>query len=412
MSTSTTSAAGAALRRSPFHYRDFRLLAGGTAISALGNAISPVALAFAVLDLGGSAAELGLVVAAFVLAEVGTLLLGGVLGDRVPRRLLLTGSAAGAMVVQAVVAAALLGGWASVPGLAVAGAIAGCLGALGMPSSQALTRQVVPEDQLGAAVALRRLVQHAAAVAGYALGGILVAGFGPGWAITVDALTFAVAAGCFAFLRPAGGRTAADATGRLAHDLVEGGREVLRHGWLWLLIGQALLYHLFYGGVQGVLGPVVVGERWGAAAWGWSLAVLMAGFLVGGMLSLRWRPRRGLAVGTALLTLTAAFPLAVALADTLPLLLAGAFLHGLGLELFSVNWDLAIQQNVPEERLARVYSFDAVGSFVARPVGLVLVGPVSATAGTTAWLLVVAAVMGVSSLLAAAAPAVRRLERR
>ncbi|MGL5861160.1 MAG: MFS transporter, partial [Phycicoccus sp.] len=70
------------------------------------------------------------------------------------------------------------------------------------------------------------------------------------------------------------------------------------------------------------------------------------------------------------------------------------------------------QQNVPEERLARVYSFDAVGSFVARPVGLVLVGPVSATAGTTAWLLVVAAVMGVSSLLAAAAPAVRRLERR
>ncbi|MGL5927677.1 MAG: MFS transporter, partial [Dermatophilaceae bacterium] len=69
-------------------------------------------------------------------------------------------------------------------------------------------------------------------------------------------------------------------------------------------------------------------------------------------------------------------------------------------------------QNVTEERLARVYSFDAVGSFVARPLGLVLVGPVTAVTGTTTWLLVVAAVMAGSSLLAAAAPAVRRLQRR
>ena len=58
----------------------------------------------------------------------------------------------------------------------------------------------------------------------------------------------------------------------LLGDLRAGAAEVFRHTWLWLLIGQALLYHLFYGGVQGVLGPIVVGDEFGMAAWGWSLA--------------------------------------------------------------------------------------------------------------------------------------------
>ena len=57
-------------RLSALRSRDFRLLVAGTTSSALGNAVTPIALAFAVLDLGGSASDLGLVVAAFALAEV------------------------------------------------------------------------------------------------------------------------------------------------------------------------------------------------------------------------------------------------------------------------------------------------------------------------------------------------------
>ena len=90
----------------------------------------------------------------------------------------------------------------------------------------------------------------------------------------------------------------------------------------------------------------------------------------------------------------------------------GAFLHGFGLELFSVNWDLSIQQNVAEDKLARVYSFDLVGSFVARPLGLALTGPVAAGVGFDRWLVIVALVMGGSSLLALLSPDVRRLVRR
>ena len=61
--------------------------------------------------------------------------------------------------------------------------------------------------------------------------------------------------------------------------------------------------------------------------------------------------------------------------------------------------------------LARVYSFDLMGSFLARPLGLAVVGPVSALTGVTSWLWVCAAVMAAGSLVAAVLPSVRRLER-
>jgi MFS family permease len=280
-----------------------------------------------------------------------------------------------------------------------------------LPSSSALTRQTVPAEQLPRAVAIRRLAQNAAMVVGFSGAGWLVAVFGSGWAVAVDAATFALAAICFGLIRVAP-VLAAERTTSLLSDLRAGAAEIFRHTWLWLLIGQALLYHLFYGGAQGVLGPIVVEDGLGRSAWGWALGALMLGFIVGGVVTLRWRPRRGLFFGTALLALTAAFPLAMALSDHLPLLLLGAFLHGFGLEIFSVNWDLSIQQNVAEDKLARVYSFDIMGSYVARPVGLAVTGPIATVVGFDRWLLVVAAVMGGSAMLSLLSPAVRRLERQ
>ncbi len=406
--TSTTQESGA---RAALRHRNFRLLASGAAVSSLGNAITPVALAFAVLDLGGSATELGLVVASFALAEVVTTLFGGVLGDRLPRQLMMQGSAAGAALTQALIAASLIGGWSSIPLLASIGVVNGVLGALSGPSSSALTPQTVPAEQLSAAVALRRLLQNGAQVLGYSFAGVLVAVFGSGWAIGIDALTFAVAASCYHFIDV----PAVTGTGTrqpILAEMKEGAAEVLRHTWLWLLIGQALLYHLFYGGAAGVLGPIVVKDSLGEAAWGWALGALMGGFMLGGLLNLRWRPRHGLLIGTACLSLTACFPLAMALSSQLWVILLGAVLHGLGLEIFDQNWEISIVQNVPEDKLARVFSFDVVGSFVARPLGLALTGPIATAVGYDTWLLVVAAVMGGSSLLALLSRDVRHLQRR
>jgi MFS family permease len=395
---------------SPLRHRPYRWLLAGATVNHLGNGIAPVALAFAVLDLGGSATDLGIVVGLYALADVAAVLLGGVLGDRLPRRLVMQAASAAAAVAQGLAAASLIGGWSTIPLLAAIGMVNGALGALGAPSSSAITPQTVPAALLRSAIAWRRLGQNLAQIVGFGAAGLVVAGFGSGWALAIDAATFAVAAACFALVQvpdaPAPARTG------LLGEVREGLHEVLRHTWLWLLIGQALLYHLFFGGAQAVLGPIVVGEALGRPAWGLALSMSMAGFVVGGLVTLRWKPRRALFVGTCFLALTACFPAAMAFAHALPIILAGAFLYGFGLEIFSVGWDLSIQENVAPDKLSRVYAFDMIGSFLARPAGLALTGPVATLVGFRAWLAVVAGVILVSTLAALTSGEVRRLERR
>ena len=395
---------------SPWRSAPFRWLLLGRTVSSLGSAIAPVALALAVLHLGGSASELGLVVAAYALVDVLTTLFAGVLGDRFSRALLMRGAAALACVSQAIVALSLVTGWATVPLLAAMSAVNGALSAIAGPSSRAVVSQTVPVPALPMAVTALRLSQNTAMVLGFGVAGLLVAFFGPGWAIGIDAATFAMSAACFTAVRVQ--PLATPASQSLLEDLRSGAVEVFRHTWLWVLLLQALVYHLVYGGAQGVLGPIVVTRSFGDAAWGWALAHLMAGFMVGGVISLRYRPRRMLFSGTSFLALTACFPLAMALHVGLAVVLLGAFLHGLGLEIFSVSWDLAIQQNVPPEKLARVFAFDQVGSFVMRPLGLALTGPVAEAVGERRWLLVTAVVMTAATVLALLPPSVRCLERQ
>ena len=84
----------------PLRHPSFRWLVTGTTVNLLGGGIAPVALAFAVLDLGGDASDLGLVVGLYALADVAAVLFGGVLGDRLPRTVMLQGTSAAAGVVQ------------------------------------------------------------------------------------------------------------------------------------------------------------------------------------------------------------------------------------------------------------------------------------------------------------------------
>jgi MFS family permease len=398
-------------RDHPLHHAPFRWLVSGTTINLLGSGIAPVALAFAVLDLGGGASQLGLVVGLYALADVGAVLFGGVLGDRLPRTVMMQGTSAAAAVVQGLVALSLIGGWSSIPLLAGLGMVNGCLSALGGPSSSAITPQTVPAELLQRAISWRRIGQNTALIIGNGVAGLLVVWVGSGWALAFDALTFAVAAALFMRIDvpPV---AAPGAREGLWGEVSSGFREVMRHSWLWLLILQALLYHLFYGGAQSVLGPIVVGEGLGRPAWGWALSTMMFGFVAGGLVTLRWRPRHALFVGTCFLGLTAAFPLAMAWSDSLGVVLLGAWLHGFGLEIFSVGWDLSIQEQVEPDKLARVYSFDMIGSFIARPVGLVLTGPMAALVGDRGWLTVVGAVIVGSVLVALTSGDVRRLERQ
>ena len=99
----------------PLRHAPFRFLLAGRVVSMTGNAVAPIALAFAVLDLTGSALDLGLVVGARSLTTIVFILFGGVVADRLPRSVVMVASSTLAAASQAAVAALVLTHTATIP---------------------------------------------------------------------------------------------------------------------------------------------------------------------------------------------------------------------------------------------------------------------------------------------------------
>ncbi len=395
----------------PLAHQPFRWLLAARTTSLLGNAIAPVALAFAVLDLTGRASDVGIVVASRSLTNVLLLLFGGVLADRLPRQLVLTGSSLAAAGTQGLVAALVLSDQATVPLLALLSAANGAVAAIAFPASSALTPQTVPASALQAANAMLRLSMNSAAILGASVGGVLIAVAGPGYGLAVDAAAYALAALLFRGVQVVGGRSVGTASTGVLADLRGGWTEFTSRRWTWVVVAQFTVVNAAFVGTATVLGPVVADDTVGRAAYGLVLAAQTVGLLVGGLVALRWRPDRPLRIGVALTVLSAAPATALALSPTLAVLLVAAVVAGFAIEQFGVAWDVALQQHVPADRLARVYSYDAVGSFVAIPVGEVAVGPLSGLIGLRPTLLGCAAANSLATVLALSTTSVRDLQR-
>jgi MFS family permease len=360
----------------PMRHTPFRFLLAGRSISALGNSFAPIALAFAVLDMTGSARDLGLVVGARTLANVLFLLFGGVLADRLPRHLLMVGSSLAAGLVQAAVAVLVLTGSATIPLLIGLSVLNGMASALALPASAALLPQTVDEEVRLQANALSRIFLNSAMVIGAPVGGLVVAVTSPGIGIAVDAVTFVVAAACFAGVRVAAPVRPAERSHLIA-DLRLGWSEFRSRTWLWVVVAGFGVLNAAWSGGMFVLGPAVADETIGRSAWGLVLAGETAGMIVGGLLAMRLRLHRLLLVGV-IGCFGMALPLFVlGLYPRLWALLLATFVAGLMLEQFGVAWETSMQEHVPADRLARVYSYDMVGSFIAMPLGEVAVGPIA-----------------------------------
>ena len=394
----------------PLREREFRLLFAGRVVSYVGNAIAPIAIAFAVLDITGSKSDLGLVLAARSLPQVIFLLAGGIWADRLPRHHVMVASSLLSGASQGAVAALVLTGTAEIWHLAALGAVNGTASAFFFPASSGVMPQTVPGELLQEANAILRLALNAAWIGGAAAGGLLVAGVGPGWAIAIDAVSFALGAVFVGLMRLE--PVAMEARNFLA-ELGEGWHEFRSRTWLWTIVVQFSVVNAVVSGSFSVLGPAVAdAELGGAAAWGLILAAQSAGLVAGGLLALRFRPQRILLVAS--LGILIAAPELIALGVPLPTLaIAGfSFVAGMGIETFGVLWDTAMQQNIPGEKLSRVYSYDALGSFVLIPVGLASAGPVAELIGVRAALWSAAAVVVVATLLVLLVEDVRSLRRR
>jgi MFS family permease len=397
-------------RFGPLARSEFRLLFLARAISFFGSAIAPVAIAFAVLDLTGSASDLGLVLAARMVPQLLFLLVGGVWADRLPRHLVMVASDLVTGGAQAVTAALVLTGRAEIWHLVALQAIGGTGYAFFFPASTGLVPQTVEPALLQQANAVLRMALNVSSIGGAAFGGVLVATVGSGWALAIDAATFFISAGFLFAMRVVPGERL-EAPNFLV-ELREGWREFASRTWLWVVVLAFGFLNAAETGALNVLGPVVAkAELGGASAYGAIFAAVSLGLLLGATVALRFKPSRPLFVGCAAMITLPPVLILLAVGAPLPAILAAALVVGLGIELFGVYWDTALQQHVPEHALSRVSSYDALGSFIFIPLGQVAAGPVADAIGVDETLYLAAGIVTLSILAMLATPDIRHLRR-
>jgi len=196
-------------------------------------------------------------------------------------------------------------------------------------------------------------------------------------------------------------------------ELAEGWRKFSSRPWLWAIVAQFGFVNAIEQGSENVLGPVISKQHFGgAAAWGLILTIQSLGLLIGGLILLRLRPRRMLRVATFGVLLTIPFLLALAVPLPLVGVVAAAGLAGIGMEIFGILWDTAMQQEIAQEKLSRVYSYDALGSFVLIPLGLAAAGPVAEAIGARPTILGAAAISLAATLAVLFVRDVRTISRR
>ena len=402
----------------------FRALWVGRLLSWVVGGLAPLALVFAAVDLGADATQLGLVVAARAVPNVVLVLVGGALADRLPRRLVATASSVVSAASLVAAGVLLLTGRETLVTLAVAAALTGAAAAFFGPASSAMLRDVLVEPLVRDGTVLARISMNVGLIVGTAVGGGLVGVAGTGSALLVGAGLSVAAA--LAFGRVPRSVTGASGSGSLLHDLGSGIGFVARSPWLRATMTLAFVHQLsFAGGVQ-VIGPLVADESFGRVLWGFAGAVQTLGLVVGAVWAGRLRGRLRLAVA-CLATSALVLPLVLLAGAHVdqpevldapyvdPLhwafwLCLGLFVSSVGLELFTVPLDVAIQTLVPRAYLGRVFGALTLATLTGIPVGELVVGPLAGRFGTPAALLVLAGLIVVVAVAVAVSPRVRRID--
>jgi hypothetical protein len=357
---------------------DFRLVFAASLVSLLGDGVLPVALSFAVLDLSGSATDLGLVLASQTVALAAALLAGGVVADRVGRRRVMVGADLMRLASQSTIGALIVSGNATVVEIAASQALLGAATGFFNPASSGLL-PLVAGERLQQANALRGMAMASGSIAGPAIAGVLVVTTNPGIALLIDAASYAASALLLVRVQPHD-LPRENAT-RFLTDLREGFSEVRARTWVWSVIAVFAVTNAVSAAFP-VLGAVIAKRHLGGAgAWAAILAFRATGGLIAGATLLRITLRRPL-LGAVRVAMVSAVPMfLLALHAPLVLILPAALINGVSGMAFNTLWETTLQQHIPAAARSRVSAYDWFGSLACAPLGLALVGPLAVAIG-------------------------------
>jgi MFS family permease len=387
--------------------RNFALLFTARAISYFGTYLAPIAVAFAVLELTGSATDTGIAFACWTVAQVATLLVGGVVADRLPRRLVMVSSDLANVCVRTTMGALLLSGTAQVWHLFVLQALGGAATAFYSPASSGLVPELVEPAKLQRANALMGIARFLSFPLGAAAGGALVATIGTGTALLVDAGTYAASALLLFGIRlPV--RVRAAATPNFLAELRDGWRAWTEHTWVWVLNLWIAAYFLITYAPFFVLGPYIAKhDLGGAGAWGTVVSGEGIGALAGAFVGLRVKPGRPWVVVGTIFALTSVQSLLLAAHASFLLIAAAAVIAGFSFSLGSIIFETGVQRAIAPEKLSRVSAYSWMCAMVFLPLGYALAGPIAAEVGMSAYLVFGAVWIVVTTAVVFAVPAVR-----
>ncbi|HEU4943174.1 MAG TPA: MFS transporter [Gaiellaceae bacterium] len=387
--------------------RDFRLLWSGQTISLVGDGAFLVALGWKSFELTGSKSTLALVLMGHGAAMLATLLIGGALADRYPRRTLMIVSDLARCAVMIALLAVDASGNLELWSLIALAVLYGAGDGFFYPAYGGIVPLVVDEHHLASANALTGLSRQAAFVIGPALAGALYGIAGASSVFALNAVSFVAAAVLMVMARPRAFER--DEPQGTVKEIVDGLRYVLGIPWLWITIFLASFILMIAMAPYTALLPAFVEEQFGrgVGSYGALFTLQSLGMALGSLAFGQTNPtRRRVIIMYLLFAGNDLCVIAMALTHSFELACLFVAMRGVCIGYGIGVWSTLLMQQVPSSKLARVTSLDFFGSFALVPVGYALTAAV-AGAFSPATLLLVG--FGLSAVLWIAPLASRRV---
>ena len=397
---------GGLLRRYPvLGIRDFRLLLADRLIAPASVGFSIVGVSFAVLKATNSATDLSYVLAAQIAPSLVFALIGGVAADRFPPQRVIVAANLFMALGEGTFGVLVLTGRTPLWAMIGLEAVTGTGAAIFYPASQALLPRLVPRGLLQEASAISRLAMNTGQMSGAAVAGLLVAAAGAGWALLLCGIGMVATVPVLLSIRGSRPDTGEEPrpgpASSMLTELREGWSEFRSHTWLWVIVAQFCVVMMAWYGAFSVLGPVVARQHYGGpAAWGAITAADAFGLIAGGLASLRFTPRRPMLFVVLTGGAVAISPLSLAMVLPLAAVCVASFGLGVFVEMMMVQWTVTMARNIPPDKLARVSSYDVLGSVMAMPAGALIAGPLGTAIGISHAQYAAAAAIIVASALA------------
>ena len=370
-----------------FSYKDYRNFFISGLIFVVGSSAFPIALAISVLDNGGTATDLGLILASRVLSGTIFTLAGGVWSDRLPRKwVMISADAFRGLIalVLVIISAANMPLWAI--GLLVF--LMGLGDAFGAPAGAAIVPSLLPDHLLPAGNVARGIVAKIGTIVGPGVGGISVAVVGADLTFAVTAVAFFIGTSLLLGITEAPIQGAIENKPSFITELREGLKLVWEIKWLAASIFMASFQLMVIVAAETVLLPVITRREFDTNN---VFAISAAAFSLGGAISaiaaVKFKTKSPGLVAISMWSLFAFAPLVLAFPISPTFVIIGYFIAGLSIGGWEAYWVTAVQREVPQELQGRVFSIDMVGTSGLMPLGMALVGPVIALTGEREFLL-------------------------